>query len=154
MIDNQFSARERDVIALLLQGNSNKEIALALDIVNRTVEFHLGNIYAKLGVTSRTEAVIKLSDYLWESTGKVDTVNQGNPQLKKSDIRGILPKVFYHTYRSRRRPMKTFVRISILVLVAILLVTLMIGAFSLIRQPPNSLVVPTISTALKGFTLI
>jgi DNA-binding CsgD family transcriptional regulator len=145
MIDNQFSARERDVIALLLQGNSNKEIALALDIANRTVEFHLGNIYAKLGVTSRTEAVIKLSDYLWESTGKVDTVNQGNPQLKKSDIRGILPKVFYHTYRSRRRPMKTFVRITILLLLAILIIIVIWGAFMLIRQSINPPAISMIS---------
>jgi DNA-binding CsgD family transcriptional regulator len=138
MIDNQFSARERDVIALLLQGNSNKEIALALDIANRTVEFHLGNIYAKLGVTSRTEAVIKLSGYhLRESTGKVDTVNQGNPQLKKSDIRGTLTKVFYHTYRSRRRPMKAFVRITILLLLAILITIVILGAFMLIRQSLN-----------------
>ena len=155
MTENQFSVREQDVIASLMQGKSNKEIALTLGIANRTVEYHLGNIYAKLGITSRTEAVIKLSKYrLWKPTGEAGTTNQGNPQLNKVDNGVILTKVFYHPYHSRRNSMKMFVRISILVLVAILLVTLMIGAFSLIRQPPNSLVVPTISTALKGFTLI
>ena len=66
---NQFSEREKDVIKLLLQGKSNKQIALELSISNRTVEFHLGNIYAKLGVTSRTETFLKFSESnLWEST--------------------------------------------------------------------------------------
>jgi DNA-binding CsgD family transcriptional regulator len=155
--ENQFSVREQDVIASLMQGKSNKEIALALGIANRTVEYHLGNIYAKLGVTSRTEAVIKLSEYrLWKSTGEAGTTNQGNPQLNKVDNGVILTKVkvFYHPYRSRRNSMKTFVRISVFVLAAILLVTLIIAAFSLLRQAPNSLVVPTISTALIGYTLI
>ncbi len=41
MREVQFSAREQDIIALLLQGKSNKEIALALGIANRTVESHL-----------------------------------------------------------------------------------------------------------------
>ncbi len=64
----QFSEREQQVIDLLLQGKSNKQIALALGVSLRTVEFHLSNIYAKLGVTSRTEAALKLSKtYLRES---------------------------------------------------------------------------------------
>ena len=49
---NPFSERENDVIKLLLQGKSNKQIALDLGISTRTVEFHLSNIYAKLGVSS------------------------------------------------------------------------------------------------------
>lgn len=57
---NQFSAREKEVIDLLLQGKSNKQIALALDISVRTVEFHLKNIYKKLQVTSRAEAILRL----------------------------------------------------------------------------------------------
>ncbi len=66
----QFSEREREVIELLLQGRSNKQIALALSVSVRAVEFHLSNIYAKLGVTSRTEAALKLAEtYLRESTG-------------------------------------------------------------------------------------
>ncbi len=54
----RFSEREKDVIELLLQGKSNKQIALDLGISTRTVEFHLGNIFNKLGVGSRTEAVL------------------------------------------------------------------------------------------------
>lgn len=67
---DQFSEREKEVLKLLLQGKSNKQIALELGISNRTVEFHLGNIYVKLGVTSRAETIVKLSEsHLLESTG-------------------------------------------------------------------------------------
>jgi DNA-binding CsgD family transcriptional regulator len=55
-----FSKRERDVVGLLLQGKSNKQIAFALDIAETTVEFHLRNVYAKLQVSSRAEAILKL----------------------------------------------------------------------------------------------
>ena len=66
----QFSERERQVIENLIQGMSNKQIALALGVSVRAVEFHLSNIYAKLGVTSRTEAALKLAELnLRESTG-------------------------------------------------------------------------------------
>ena len=57
---NNLSKRERDVVALLLQGKSNKQIALALGITESTVEFHLKNVYAKLQVSSRAEAILKL----------------------------------------------------------------------------------------------
>ncbi|HMB22763.1 MAG TPA: response regulator transcription factor [Anaerolineales bacterium] len=66
----QFSKREKDVVNLLVQGKGNKQIALALGISNRTVEFHLRNIYTKLDVASRAEAIVKLAESrLGESTG-------------------------------------------------------------------------------------
>ena len=69
---NEFSKREKDVVRLLLRGKSNKQIALELGISNRTVEFHLSNIYAKLGVNSRSEAILKCAEnQLRESTGDV-----------------------------------------------------------------------------------
>ena len=57
---NQFSQREKEVIESLLQGKSNKQIALALGISPNTVEYHLKKIYKKLQVNSRTEAVLQL----------------------------------------------------------------------------------------------
>jgi DNA-binding CsgD family transcriptional regulator/N-acetylneuraminic acid mutarotase len=57
---DQFSKRQREVIELLLQGKGNKQIALALGITERTVEFHLQNVYAKLHVSSAREAILKL----------------------------------------------------------------------------------------------
>ena len=50
---NKLSNREWEVAKLLLQGKSNKLIASALGISDRTVEFHLKNIYAKFQVSSR-----------------------------------------------------------------------------------------------------
>jgi len=65
----EFSEREKQVVEHLMQGKSNKEIALALGVSLRTVEFHLSRIYRKLGVTSRTEAALQLSrGQLREST--------------------------------------------------------------------------------------
>jgi DNA-binding CsgD family transcriptional regulator len=56
----RLSNREWDVLKLLLQGKSNKLIASSLGISNRTVEFHLKNIYAKFQVSSRIELILKL----------------------------------------------------------------------------------------------
>lgn len=55
-----LSKREREVVELLLQGKSNKQMGLALGIKESTVEFHLKNVYSKLEVSSRTEAILKL----------------------------------------------------------------------------------------------
>lgn len=52
-----LSDRELDVLRLAAQGLTNKAIGQALQISDRTVQGHLANIYGKLGVASRTEAV-------------------------------------------------------------------------------------------------
>ena len=52
-----LSKREREVLQLLTEGGENKAIAASLGITVNTVEKHLENIYKKLGVTSRTEAI-------------------------------------------------------------------------------------------------
>lgn len=54
----ELTEREMDVIALVAEGLSNKEIASLLYVSPRTVKFHLDNIYSKLGVNTRTEAAI------------------------------------------------------------------------------------------------
>jgi len=54
----QLTAREKEVILRLVEGYSNKDIARTLVISPRTVNFHLDNIYTKLGIRSRTEAAI------------------------------------------------------------------------------------------------
>jgi DNA-binding NarL/FixJ family response regulator len=53
----QLTPRELATLRLMADGKSNKEIANALDISERTVKTHLGHLFEKLGVTSRTEAV-------------------------------------------------------------------------------------------------
>jgi DNA-binding NarL/FixJ family response regulator len=52
-----LTEREREVLTLLAQGRTNKEIAASLVITERTVKFHVSSILAKLGVGNRTEAV-------------------------------------------------------------------------------------------------
>ncbi|MEO1591879.1 MAG: response regulator transcription factor [Cyanobacteria bacterium J06632_22] len=52
-----LSPREIEVLNQLADGSSNKAIAQALGISDHTVKFHISAILAKLGVTSRTEAV-------------------------------------------------------------------------------------------------
>ncbi|MCH7662484.1 MAG: response regulator transcription factor [Chloroflexi bacterium] len=56
-IVEELTERETEVLQLLAQGLANKQIALQLDISAHTVKFHVSSIYAKLGVTNRTEAV-------------------------------------------------------------------------------------------------
>jgi DNA-binding NarL/FixJ family response regulator len=53
-----LTERELEVIKALAQGKSNKEIALALDISEKTVRNHASNIYNKLHIFDRTQAVI------------------------------------------------------------------------------------------------
>lgn len=98
----QFSERERQVIEILIQGRSNKQIALALGVSVRAVEFHLSNIYVKLDVSSRTEAVLKLSEmHLRESTGadlRESTVVEMEEPAENGEM----------SLSTRRIPMKNF----------------------------------------------
>jgi two-component system NarL family response regulator len=53
----QVTPRELATLRLMADGKSNKEIATTLGISERTVKTHLGHLFEKLGVTSRTEAL-------------------------------------------------------------------------------------------------
>lgn len=53
----QVTPRELSTLRLMADGKSNKEIASSLGITERTVKSHMGHLFEKLGVTSRTEAV-------------------------------------------------------------------------------------------------
>ena len=53
----RLTPRELSALRLMADGKANKEIAAALDIAERTVKTHLGHLFEKLGVTSRTEAI-------------------------------------------------------------------------------------------------
>jgi DNA-binding CsgD family transcriptional regulator len=55
----QLSARESEVLAWVARGKTNAEIARLLWLAPRTVGKHLENVYAKLGVSTRTEAVAR-----------------------------------------------------------------------------------------------
>lgn len=70
----RLSNREWEVVNLLLQGKSNKLIAASLGISDRTVEFHLKNIYAKFEVSSRIELILKLGN----ATGRFELEQLGH----------------------------------------------------------------------------
>lgn len=55
--EEMLTEREREVLGLLAQGKSNKEIAAALVITERTVKFHVSSLMSKLGANNRTEVV-------------------------------------------------------------------------------------------------
>jgi DNA-binding CsgD family transcriptional regulator len=95
-----LSRREWEVAELLLQGKSNKLIALALGISDRTVEFHLKNIYTKYQVSSRIELILQLGN----TTGRlnptkpvISTVDSGR---RKADNRTGLKVIQSHGQES------------------------------------------------------
>jgi DNA-binding CsgD family transcriptional regulator len=100
---NKFSKREKEVTELLLEGKSNKQIALTLGISASTVEYHLKNIYKKLQVNSRTEAVLRLgkstgrdiASELWKSTVEINGQPAENDGKPVSTRRLSMKKMFY-----------------------------------------------------------
>lgn len=56
---DHLSGREMEVLRLAAKGQKNQDIANMLFLSVRTVQTHLGNIFAKMGVSSRTEAVVE-----------------------------------------------------------------------------------------------
>jgi DNA-binding NarL/FixJ family response regulator len=54
--DVGLTRREREILALVAEGHSNRELARMLWVTEQTVKFHLSNIYRKLDVANRTEA--------------------------------------------------------------------------------------------------
>jgi DNA-binding NarL/FixJ family response regulator len=57
---NEYSLteREHDILALLAEGRSNRDIAQRLFLSEKTVKAHLAAIFRKLGVTNRTQAAM------------------------------------------------------------------------------------------------
>jgi DNA-binding NarL/FixJ family response regulator len=55
----ELTPREQEVLALLAEGLSNKEIASRLDISDHTAKFHVNSILQKMGAQKRVEAVVR-----------------------------------------------------------------------------------------------
>ena len=60
MIETILTARQRQIVALLIQRMSNQEIARVLSITDGTVKVHLHQIFERLDVTSRAKLVARL----------------------------------------------------------------------------------------------
>lgn len=57
-----LTPREKEIVRLIVGGASNKQVASALDISERTVKGHLSNVFQKLGVTDRLKLVLYVTD--------------------------------------------------------------------------------------------
>src|SRR6202051_4416917 len=72
LIQKGLSNRETEVAELVTKGLSNKEVASQLFVTEKTVKFHLTNIYKKMSVKSRAQLIV------W-CVPHVDFVNTGAP---------------------------------------------------------------------------
>lgn len=61
-LNEALSERERDILRALSQAMSNKRVAQVLGVSPETVKWHLKNVYGKLGVSGRDEAVARARD--------------------------------------------------------------------------------------------
>jgi two-component system, NarL family, nitrate/nitrite response regulator NarL len=59
-----LTPRERDVLTILAEGRSNKEIGNRLDLSEKTIKHHVANILQKLRARNRVEVVLKVSGHL------------------------------------------------------------------------------------------
>ncbi|MEM9819266.1 MAG: response regulator transcription factor [Cyanobacteria bacterium P01_D01_bin.6] len=53
-----LSDRDREVVQLMAEGKTNQDIGEQLHVSESIVKFHVGNIFSKLGVSDRTQAVL------------------------------------------------------------------------------------------------
>ncbi|MBK9924364.1 MAG: helix-turn-helix transcriptional regulator [Anaerolineales bacterium] len=140
--NGQFSTREKEVVDLLLQGKSNKQIGLALNISVRTVEFHLKNIYNKLQVTSRAEAILRLGKTTASSKSTVErvetTVDRGSSSAENDG----------NIISTRRISMKQRFYIIIGSVLAIVLVAGLVW----VKLNPNIVTNPPTETATSAET--
>ncbi len=60
-----LNERELEVLRLIAQGHSNREIADRLVVALSTVKWHINNLYGKLGVSTRTQALVRANELGW-----------------------------------------------------------------------------------------
>lgn len=70
--DLGLTGRQLDVLALMMQGKSNKLICRALDLAEPTVKNHVSAILKALGVSNRTEAVLAAAEHGWDLSNPDD----------------------------------------------------------------------------------
>jgi DNA-binding NarL/FixJ family response regulator len=58
MADDELSDRESDVVRLIAQGLSNKEIGVRLCLSEKTIKNHVSRIFSKLNISARAQAVV------------------------------------------------------------------------------------------------
>lgn len=66
-----LTPRELDIVKLIADGATNKEVGVELDISDRTVKGHLSNIFLKLGIPDRMKLMLFLNDERQQSSAKI-----------------------------------------------------------------------------------
>lgn len=110
-----LSPREKDVVGLLLQGKSNKQIALALGLSQRTVEFHLNNIYSKMRVGSRVELILLLGKTTEVNSNPVESTVVLDGEILDNGNQLVSPrwaKLWRDTFSLIRKEVAMTIRIS------------------------------------------
>lgn len=79
--NNPLTDRERQVLGMIASGNRAYQVACALNISERTVNFHLGRIYRKLGARNRQQAI-----YAAQRTGALTISGRGVRSLREEEI--------------------------------------------------------------------
>jgi ATP/maltotriose-dependent transcriptional regulator MalT len=74
-----LTAREQQILDLIAEGNTNRQISHDLSISESTVENHIHHIYGKLGISNRAQAVA----HVFKS--RVFQKNRGNPSWQNTN---------------------------------------------------------------------
>jgi DNA-binding NarL/FixJ family response regulator len=89
VLEEKLCEREREIVAYVIHGFANREIANRLFISDRTVSTHLVNIYEKLNVHSRAEltAMVRASDRIIEAGLRTGTEPEFGPFVHTDDAK-------------------------------------------------------------------
>lgn len=82
-----FSKREMEILNLMVQGMSNREIAGAHMVSEQTVKNHIRSILSKMKVSNRTQAALIASRHIWSPSGIETEENPAAVGLKRNILR-------------------------------------------------------------------
>jgi DNA-binding NarL/FixJ family response regulator len=75
-----LTVREREILALMLQGISNDEIAVRLNVSRKTIEVHLSRLYSRFGAIGRVDLALRVDHEGWLEleTNRMESVERAN----------------------------------------------------------------------------
>lgn len=91
-VRDMLTRGETTVVGLVISGLSNAEVAERLVISRKAVEYHLTNVYAKLGISSRTQLVLKLGTLGFPAAADTGVPSSIKPGLGTSSLAGRVAK--------------------------------------------------------------